>query len=133
MKVDMLLLRRALEASWDEKTANLGVMEIGNPALGNCYPTARIVQMFYPKAEIVEGQVWTGKSMEKHFWNILDINSDRYHIDFTWQQFPHGSYVKTYKVRNRETLGDGPQTIRRVELLYKRVQTYISSNNNEII
>lgn len=41
---DLLLLREALEASWDEKTSYLGVKEKGNPALGQCYPTFRVVR-----------------------------------------------------------------------------------------
>lgn len=118
-------LREAIEASWKPDTAYLGVSEEGNPALGNCYPTSRVVQHFFPKMEIVEGQVWTGTSTEKHFWNLLVSDGVEYHIDLSWQQFPHGSVVKEFKIRDRETLGDGEQTLKRVELLLGRVIHYL--------
>lgn len=126
-RVNMAQLREALETSWDAKTSYLGVVEAGNPALGQCYPTARIVQFYFPESEIVEGQVWTGKSLEKHFWNILIINGEEFHIDFTWRQFPVGSSVQNYAVRDRNTLGDGQQTLRRVALLKARVADYLAA------
>jgi hypothetical protein len=39
--VDLIALREALEASWSARTSYGGVWEEGNPALGQCYPTAR--------------------------------------------------------------------------------------------
>lgn len=126
MQIDLTLLREAIEASWDEKTSYNNVSEQGNPALGQCYPTSRIVQFFFPDTEIVEGEVWTGIDTEKHFWNSLKINDQQYHIDLTWQQFPHGSVVKSWKIRDREKLGDGQKTIDRVELLNERVRNYLS-------
>lgn len=129
-KVPMTRLREALEASWKPDTAYLQVFEQGNPALGQCYPTARLVQYYFPKTEIVEGQVWTGKSVGKHFWNILIINGDEYHIDYSWQQFPHGSSVRNYKVRDRDTLGDSEETIHRVELLKSRVKDFLHRKYN---
>ena len=127
MKTDMTQLREAFEATWKPDTAYLKVSEKGNPALGQCYPTSRVAQFFFPEMEIVEGQVWTGKSTEKHFWNILIADGQEYHIDFTWQQFPFGTSVKSYKIRNRETLGDGEETVKRVELLHDRVKEYLAS------
>lgn len=127
MRAEMTKLREALEASWKPDTAYLKVFEKGNPSLGQCYPTSRVIQLFFPEVEIVEGQVWTGKSMEKHFWNVLITNGEEYHIDFTWQQFPVGSSVRSYKIRNRETLGDGEETIKRVELLHNRVKEYLAN------
>lgn len=124
-KVETTKLREALEASWDSKTANQGAKKAGIPALGQCYPTSRVFQMYFPKAEIVEGTVWTGKSVEKHFWNIIDTDSGRIHMDFTWQQFPAGSKVQNYWIRDRETLGDGQNTVRRVLLLQSRVALYL--------
>ena len=125
MQVDLTQLREALEASWNEQTSFQAVSEPGNPALGQCYPTSRVVQFFFPATEIIEGQVWTGRGLEKHFWNLLDANGSRYHIDLTWQQFPNGSVVKSWKIRDRQTLGDGPKTIARVELLHNRVRGYL--------
>src|ERR1700679_87219 len=116
-KISMLALREALEASWDAATAYGGASEAGNPALGQCYPTSRVVQHFYPNVEIVEGEVWTGKSVEKHFWNVLIAEGNEYHIDLTWRQFSPGSAVCTFRIRDRETLGDSLPTVERCDLL----------------
>ena len=42
--VALASLAIALEASWDHLTAYRGVVCAGNPALGQCYPTSRVVQ-----------------------------------------------------------------------------------------
>jgi len=63
----MLRLREALNASWDKRTAYLEVEQMGNPALGQCYPTSRTVQHYYPETEIITGTVWTGQTSELHF------------------------------------------------------------------
>jgi hypothetical protein len=127
MIIDTIVLREAFEACWDYKTSYLEVSEKGNPALGQCYPTSRVTQFFFPNFEIAEGQVWTGKSTEKHFWNVLEVDGVRYHIDFTWQQFLHGSVVKNFRIRDRATLGDSQRTVDRVELLHERVKAYLAS------
>src|SRR6478672_11656621 len=119
-RFSMLELREALEASWDTATSYGGVSETGNPALGQCYPTSWVVQQFFSEVEIVEGEVWTGKTVEKHF-----------HIDFSWRQFPAGSAVRSFKIRDRETLGDGPATIKRRELLLERVTSYLAVKKTE--
>jgi hypothetical protein len=93
----------------------------GNPAYGQCYPTARVVQHFFPEAEVVEGEVWTGEDIEAHFWNVVDKNGTVVHVDLSWSQFPPGSSVRAYAVRDRATFGDGPETVRRVETLLGRV------------
>lgn len=122
--MEMHKLREALEASWKPDTAYLNVSEEGNPALGQCYPSSWVVQYYFPVTEIVEGQVWTGRKTEKHFWNVLNVNGIMYHIDFTWQQFPKGSTVQSFKIRDRTKLGDGPETVARIDLLLKRVEHY---------
>jgi hypothetical protein len=116
-------MRVALEASWDKKTSYQMALREGNPAFGQCYPTSRVVQLFYPEVEIVEGEVWTGESVEKHFWNLLVTDGVERHIDLTWQQFPDGSEVKNWRIRERESLGDGQDTVDRVSLLFERVST----------
>ena len=125
MKVTMIQLREALEASWDENTSYGGELSEGNASLGQCYPTSRVVQFFFPKGEIVEGEVWTGEKIEKHFWVLLECEGCQCHLDFTWQQFPEGSLVQSWKVRDRETLGDSERTVSRVELLHERVKDYL--------
>jgi hypothetical protein len=125
MGIDMPALREALEASWDERTSYLAVSEAGNPACGQCYATSRVVQLFFPQMEIVEGTVWTGRGTETHFWNVLDGEGTLYHVDLTWQQFPHGSVVKSWRIRDRRTLGDGERTVGRVELLRDRANAYL--------
>jgi hypothetical protein len=67
----MFRLREALEASWDGQTAYRAVGRAGNPAFGQCYPTSRVVQHYYPATEIIRGKVWTGESEVIHFWNGL--------------------------------------------------------------
>lgn len=123
--IDLLKLREALEASWDAKTSYLGVSQKGNPALGQCYPTSWVVQYFFPEAEIVKGEVDTGKGIEIHFWNVLLSDGSLYHIDLSWQQFPHGSKVTGFKVLDRNKLGDSDATIERCQLLKHRVLNYI--------
>ena len=60
-KVDLPHLREALEAFWDEKTSYLAANKAGNPSLGQCYPTSRVIQHFFPETEIVKGNVeWQG-------------------------------------------------------------------------
>ena len=128
-KVDLLRLREALEASWDEKTSYLAVKEKGNPALGQCYPTSRVVQHFSPETEIVKGKVWNGKEIETHFWNVLKVKDNLYHIDLTWQQFPQGSKVREYTILDRNQLGDSEPTVKRCELLLERVTNYLKNQN----
>jgi hypothetical protein len=124
---NMLRLREALEASWKPDTAYLGVYEKNNPALGQCYPSTRVVQYFYPHAEIAKGEVWTSKGVEKHFWNVFHQNGIVYHVDFTWQQFPHGSVVNNFTVLERQKLDDSSETVKRVSLLLQRVNKYLST------
>lgn len=130
-QVSMLKLREALERSWDSKTSYLNVSEEGNPALGQCYPTARMVQHFFPETEIVEGEVLTGGKLEqhKHFWNMLIKDGVEYHIDLSWRQFPTGSSVRNYKIRERESLGDSPPTIERCNVLLERITQYLATNS----
>ncbi len=123
----MYRLREALEASWKPDTAYLHVEEKGNPALGQCYPTSKVVQHFFPETEIVKGHVWAGKSLEKHFWNTLNVGGVLYHIDFSWRQFPPGSAVKDFRPLTKEELSDSEATLKRVELLLQRVQDHLSS------
>jgi len=92
----MLRLREALAASWDKRTAYLEVELVGNPALGQCYPTSRVVQRYYPETEIIKGKVWTGETADVHFWNGLRVGDDWYHIDLSWQQFPAGSVIQEF-------------------------------------
>ena len=124
----MLRLRDALSASWDKQTAHLGAEEIGNSALGQCYPTSRTVQHYYPETEIIKGTVWTGQSHEVHFWNGRPIGDDWYHIDLTWQQFPPCSVIQEFRVIGRQDLNDSEPTKIRCALLLKRVDDYIKAN-----
>ena len=126
MKCDMTQLREALEASWDHKTSYMGVSKDGNSSLGQCYSTSRVVQIFFPETEIVEGQVWNGTESEKHFWNILQSGGSEYHIDLTWQQFPKKSKVTDWKIRDRRSLGDSKETLLRIEILRNRVNEYLA-------
>jgi hypothetical protein len=114
-------LRAAIEASWDRRTAYRGVTQAGNPAFGQCYPTSRVVQFFYPEVEIACGDVWTGSAVECHFWNVRGSGGEAEWIDFSWKQFPAGSAVQRYRLLDRRHLGDSPPTVERCELLLERV------------
>lgn len=114
-------LRSALEISWRPDTAYLQVHEPGNPALGQCYPTSRVVQWFFPSFEIARGEVSTGTSLEAHFWNIDPSESPPRHLDLTWQQFPAGTRVASFAMLCRDALNDSPPTVARCELLLQRV------------
>ena len=125
MKPDLLQLREAIEASWDEQTAYRGVKEDGNPALGNCYPTSRVVQHYFPELEIIKGEVWNGSKERGHFWNGIEVHGTWYYIDFSWQQFPAGSIVSSYEVLDQNNLDDSHDAIRRYNLLLARVKKVI--------
>jgi hypothetical protein len=126
-KPDLLLIREALEASWDEKTSYLAVKEKGNPALGQCYPTAWLVQHFFPKTEIIKGKVWNGREIEVHFWNGLLVDGVLYHVDLSWQQFSSGSSVRDYEILDRESLNDSQITVERCQILLHRVSSYLTN------
>ncbi|WP_084293246.1 hypothetical protein [Bradyrhizobium sp. WSM3983] len=110
---------------WDRQTAYGAVEYAGNPTLGQCYPTSRVVQHYYPATEIIKGNVWTGQREEVHFWNALPTGDCWYHIDFSWQQFPVGSVVRDFVVLDRQQLVDSEVTIQRCSLLLKRVESYL--------
>lgn len=124
----MLRLREALEASWDKRTAYAAVEKPGNPAAAQCYPTARVVQHYYPATEIIKGKVWTGESEEIHFWNGLRVGDEWYHIDLSWSQFPPGSVVRDFLVLDRHDLGDSEATLERCALLLKRVEAFLGKS-----
>jgi hypothetical protein len=121
----MLRLREALEAAWDRETAYNAAEQAGNPALGQCYPTSRVVQHYYPETEIIKGTVHTGESDETHFWNGLRVGDLWYHIDLSWQQFPTGSIIGEFAVLDRQNLGDSDATVQRCALLLHRVEDYL--------
>lgn len=114
-------LQIALQASWDRCTAHLGAFQSGNPALGQCYPTSRVVQWFYPRFDIVVGEVDTGSAIEAHFWNIDEATEPAAQVDLTWQQFPETSRVLGFRVLDRHALGDSSSTVLRCRLLLQRV------------
>jgi hypothetical protein len=125
-EIDLLKIREALEASWDEKTSYLAVKQVGNPALGQCYPTSRVVRHFFPETEIIKGKVWNGKEVESHFWNGLMVSGELYHIDLSWKQFPNGSSVRSFEILDQNTLNDSESTVKRCELLLARVNKYLA-------
>lgn len=128
-QIFMLRLRKALEASWDRLTAYGAVEEAGNPALGQCYPTARVVQHYYPATEIIKGKVWTGEREEIHFWNGLLVGDKWHHIDLSWDQFPSGSVVRDFAALDRRDLRDNEATLERCALLLKRVEALLSNSS----
>ena len=120
-------LRKAIEASWDERTSCLGAVREGNPAWGQCYPTARVVQVFFPEMEIARGVASTVSSEEAHFWNVIAIKGGLTHVDLTWCQFPPGTIRGDFDVLDRHDLGDSIETVTRCDLLLSRVTRRLAS------
>ncbi|MGI2032653.1 YunG family protein [Rhizobium panacihumi] len=126
----MLHLREALEASWGNDTSFMAAEQAGNPALGQCYPTCRVVQHFYPETEIIKGTVRTSDERDAiHFWNALPAGNHWYHIDLSWQQFAPGANVIDFTVLDRHNLNDGEATVRRVSILLERVRTHLAGRS----
>jgi hypothetical protein len=119
--VSLAQLRWALETSWRPDTAYLGVHRPDTPALGQCYPTSRVVQWLFPELEIASGEVDTASGLEAHFWNVDPRCDPARHVDLTWQQFAEGSKVARFEILDRHTLNDSPATVTRCELLLARV------------
>lgn len=117
----------ALQASWDGMTAYAGAFQPGNPALGQCYPTSRVVQAFFPGFEIARGRVNTGTLIEAHFWNVDPRATGLEHVDLTWSQFPAASEVVDYELLDRNALSDSPPTILRCQVLLERVMARLQS------
>ncbi|QEL26290.1 hypothetical protein FQV39_29540 [Bosea sp. F3-2] len=122
---DLSALAAALEASWDHLTAYRGIVRLGNPAFGQCYPTSRVVQFFYPDFDIARGEVWTGSS-ERHFWNTRGAGESAARIDLSWKQFPPGSIVQRFEVLDRNALGDREEAKERCKLLLARVRAHLA-------
>lgn len=125
--IDLAALAAALEASWDHRTAYRGIVRPGNPAFGQCYPTSRVVQAFFPETEIARGEVWTGSGTECHFWNVRGAGAEAEWIDLSWQQFPAGSAVRRYELLDRRRLADSPPTVARCALLLRRVVSHLAA------
>ena len=128
--IDLPILTFALEASWDHLTSYQGATCPGNPAYGQCYPTSRVVQWFYPEYEIAKGEVWTGTSVEQHFWNVRGIGQHAEWLDLSWKQFPAGSVVRHYSLLDRNSLGDSERARERCALLLQRVQSYLARSSD---
>jgi hypothetical protein len=126
--VELPALTRALEASWDHLTAYMGATRPDNPAYGQCYPTSRVVQWFYPEYEIAKGDVWTGASVEQHFWNVRGQDATAEWLDLSWKQFPVGSVVRHFCLLDRNTLGDSERARARCALLLDRVLAHIAKS-----
>lgn len=118
--VDLSWLGRALEHAWQPDTAYQEVVVEGNPAYGQCYPTARLVQLLLPEAELVHGWVRTGDRLDEHYWNQLSGHRP-IDIDLTWQQFGYGAEVVECKILDRSFLNDSAATLRRCDLLHTRM------------
>jgi hypothetical protein len=91
-------------------------MREGNSAFGQCYPTARVVQWWFPECEIAAGDVDTGEGMEAFLVRTLRRDY-RLHLG----QFPPGSKIRQSRLLERDALNDSPSTIGRCQLLLERV------------
>jgi hypothetical protein len=125
-------LLEALEASWDCSTAYASAFAPGNAALGQCYPTARVVQSFFPRFEIARGIVDTGSSIEAHYWNVDPRAAPPEHADLTRSQFPARSKIVEYELLDRHALGDSSPTVVRCQVLLERVVARLLSASGPI-
>jgi hypothetical protein len=121
------------EASWDRSTAYLEAFEPGNAALGQCYPTARVVQWFFPRFEIARGRVNTGSSIEAHFWNVDPRAAPPEHVDLTWSQFPATSKVVDYELLDSHLLGDSLPTTLRCQVLLDRIMARLHCASGAVV
>jgi hypothetical protein len=127
---DLPALTLALEASWDNLTSYQGATRPGNPAYGQCYPTSRVVQWFYPEYDIASGEVWNGAADEQHFWNVRGTGKHADWIDLSWKQFPAGSVVRRFSLLDRNALGDSERARERCALLLQRVLCYLGRSTD---
>jgi hypothetical protein len=125
MSLDLPRLCEAFEASWDERTSYQGAVREGNPAFGQCYPTARVMQSFFPVLDVARGLVRTTAGLETHFWNVLPSADGPRDIDLTWQQFPYGSSVCNFELLDRDKFRDSDETTARCALLLHRVVVHL--------
>lgn len=114
-------LAAALRTSWDAATAYRGVFDPSNPAGGQCYPTSRVVQWLYPGFDVVCGEVWTGATLERHFWNLREGDGGGEKIDLSWEQFPAGSRIQRFERLQTAAADDSRGTQDRCALLLTRV------------
>ncbi|OWK27758.1 YunG family protein [Sphingomonas dokdonensis] len=129
--IEVSTLVRALEASWDHLTAFRGDTRAGNPAFGQCYPTSRVVQWFYPEYEIAKGEIWTGASLEEHYWNVRRVHGEDEFLDLSWRQFPSGSTIRGFSLLDRQAPGDSVRAKDRCALLLGRVLFYLSRHSKD--
>ena len=119
--VSVSALKEAIETSWRPDTAYGGVERVGNPALGQCYATARVVQHFFPELDVARGEVCTGSTIETHYWNVRSADDGWEHLDLSWSQFPAGSTMTRFEVLDRSVYNDSAATVLRCKLLLNRV------------
>ena len=93
---------------------------------GSVIPLPALSSTIFPETKIARGFIWTGKSEEMHFWNVLDIGGTIYHIDLSWRQFPPGSPVVRWALLSEDN-SDGEVTVKRIKTLLKRVQDYLKN------
>lgn len=84
------------------------------------------MQWFYPDFEIAKGEVWTGSSIERHFWNVRGLGAVAQSLDLSWKQFPVDSVVRNFVLLDRHALGDSDATMERCALLLQRVLSYLT-------
>jgi hypothetical protein len=125
MPPSLLALARSLRASWDELTAYQGKFDPANPSAGQCYPTSRVVEWFYPDYEVVRGEVLTQAGIEQHFWNVRVGSVDAQKIDLSWDQFPPASTIVRFEFLFSNAFADSAGTQGRCLLLLTRALRHL--------
>lgn len=119
-EVQFEVLSRALSLAWDQDTAS-GIWYPGVPSMNQCAVTALVVQD-YLGGDLLRCPMTDGNS---HYWNRAPNGIE---IDLTIQQFLFTEAMPIKQetiVRYREYVLSYPDTLRRYEILRKRVKEII--------
>ena len=118
----ILKLREALEHSWSNETTYCeGAYSRRNPSRGQCLVSSLVLQ-HYLGGQII-GATFTEPSGEKgsHYW--LRING--IDVDFTWQQFAHGTKLQNIRKSSRKTNLAHKNVNHRYNILLPKVENYL--------
>lgn len=123
------ILEKALKLSWSKNTCYPPMeneWSTDNPALGQCYVTALVVQD-YLGGKILKARFDDGVA---HFWNIVDGKE----VDLTRSQFDDKEEIPEPVVVERKDLEHNSmykEYNKRYEILKERVKRFIEKNQED--
>ena len=121
MKIDILSLEKALRSSWCRETSSdPKYWKESNPSLGQCGPTALLVQDYF-KGDLLFGLIgYNDNIYGTHIWNILHDGKEK---DLTREQYgniPESCFIGKKTSREEALKEDG--TRKRYEILKNKVK-----------